>query len=241
MVASPSDGKAEYTGRGRGVSIRQQSLSEQVTEFLYRELVQGRLRQGDRINEVMLARNLGISRNPVREGLKRLEERGFLVTVPHRGTFVRRFTLDDVDDVFEFRKAVETFALELALPRMTAGDLRRLEAAVDKMLAAVENDDPLGLVENDMLFHQCLVEIGGNRRAQRSFADLFSEVRMLIALVDHTFDTMHDAAADHLPILEALRSGDLNRSIGALHEHLNDAHQRLHLVFETQAKTEENG
>lgn len=238
MVRGHSHETSEYTGGTRSGVIHQQSLSEQVTEFLYRELVHGRLRQGHRINELLLAKNLGISRNPVREGLKRLEERGFLVTIPHKGTFVREFTLDDVNDVFEFRKAVEKFALKLALPRITEADLERLEEAVANMLAAAESNDARALVENDMSFHSTLVELGGNRRAQRSFRDLYSEVRMLIALVDHTFDSMHHAAADHIPVLEALKTGDLHRSIAALDEHLGDAQRRLHSIYDNQDQSE---
>ncbi len=236
LVANRHDKVTEYTGGNRGGPIQQHSLSEQVTEFLFRELIHGRLKQGDRINEVLLAKNLGISRNPVREGLKRLEERGFLVTIPYRGTFVREFTIDDVDDVFEFRKEIEIFALKKALPRVTDADLALLGNAVANMLAAAENDDGESLVENDLRFHQLLVELGGNHRSLRSFRDLFSEICMLVAFVDHTFDSLHHAAADHIPILEALKSRDIKRSIAALDEHLDDAHRRLQGIYNNRAE-----
>ncbi len=227
MTAERDKTNTEYTGDGREIPIEQHSLSEQVTNFLYSELIHGRLRQGDRINELLLAKNLGISRNPIREGIKRLEDRGFLVSVPHKGTFVRRFSVGDVNDIFDFRKNVEVFALTRALPRMTNADLAGMKQAVDKMLAAVERDDGEALVNSDLDFHFQLMELGGNQRSIRAFRDLFSEIRMLVAFVDHTFESLHDAAADHIPVVEAFESRDLERSITALEAHIDDAHQRL--------------
>ena len=113
------------------VLIDSRMLSDQVAEHLFRELVSGRLRGGQRINEAELARTLGISRNPIREAIRKLEERGLLVSSPRRGTFVRSFTKQDIEDVFSFRTMVEDFAVRQALTRITPADVEGLRKMVD--------------------------------------------------------------------------------------------------------------
>ncbi len=227
----------EYTGDGSLDPIQPQNLSERVAAHLLSELVGGRLRQGDRINEVMVARNLGISRNPVREGMKRLEERGFLVTVPYKGMFVRSFSRQDVDDIFEFRKMIESFAIERALKRMGKADLATLSDLVDHMVAAAKRNDIQEMIEYDLQFHETILELGGNERAKRAFQALCCEVKILIAFVDYTFDDLVGAVADHIPVLEALKTGDVDRSVAALLEHLDDAHNRLVGLYESEAES----
>src|ERR1700677_5325398 len=110
------------------------SLSEHVRNFLLKEMTSGRLRPGGRINEAELARKLGISRNPIREAISGLAQRGFLVAVPRRGHFMRVFTPQDVKDVFPFPICGESFAIREALPLMRQADHDGLRRIVDRMI-----------------------------------------------------------------------------------------------------------
>ena len=116
--------------------VESKSLSEQVTEYLYKLLVSGRLKGGQRVNEAELARTLKISRNPIREAIRKLEERGLLVSAPRRGTFVRSFSATDIEDIFSFRMALEEFALRQAFPKLTDASIDELASIVDQMEAA---------------------------------------------------------------------------------------------------------
>ena len=202
-------------------------LSDQVLAYLMRELVTGGIRQGDRVNEAELARRLGISRNPIREAVKRLEERGLLISVPRRGIYVRVFSKDDIDDVFSFRIAMECFAIEQALPKLTDRDIDGLANMVTGMETCAAEEDEAGLTELDMGFHRKLCELSGNRQTLHAFANIQHEIQMLIALVDFRFDSLHEAAADHWPVVEALRTRDLKASVSALTDHIQDAWSRI--------------
>jgi len=114
------------------------SLSDQVRNILLESLTSGHLRPGGRINEAELARVLGISRNPIREAVSGLAQRGFLVSAPRRGHFMRRFSPRDVNDVFSFRICVESFAIRQALPLMTQDDHKGMRNIVDRMIAAAQ-------------------------------------------------------------------------------------------------------
>lgn len=207
--------------------IDNRMLSDQVGSFLVREIVSGRLKQGHRINEAELARHLGISRNPIREAVKRLEERGLLTAIPRRGTFVRSFSKKDIDDIFSFRIMVEGFALEQGMTRIGPDEIDAFAAIVREMEAAADDDDEARLIERDVFFHHRLCALSENRQTLHAFSNIQSEVQILITLVEHRFETLHEAAVDHWPIVEALRTGDPARAIEALRLHITDAWRRI--------------
>ncbi|MFB2549992.1 GntR family transcriptional regulator [Ensifer soli] len=216
-------GDAEFSS----ATLDTRMLSDQVATYLIRELVFGRLQQGQRINEAELARHLGISRNPIREAVRRLEERGLLVSSPRRGTFVRTFSRRDIDDIFSFRVVVETFALEQALPRMTDADFDRIAGFVDAMVKAAHEDNEVGLVENDLAFHLEICKLSANRQTLHAFMNIQAEVQMLITMAEQRFETLEAAAVDHWPVVAALRSRDMAKSIEAIQEHIKDSWRRL--------------
>ena len=207
-------------------------LSDQVVAFLNRELVLGHMQQGQRINEAELACNLGISRNPIREAIRRLEERGLLVSSPRRGTFVRTFSRTDIDDIFSFRVVVESFAIEAALPHMDDADLDRIAGFVDAMVAAADADNEVSLVENDLAFHLEICKLSRNRQTLHAFMNIQAEVQMLITMAEQRFETLHAAAIDHWPVVEALRTRDVTKAVSAIREHIQDSWRRLAEEYE---------
>ena len=196
------------------------SLSDQVRNLLLEALTSGRLRPGDRINEAELARTFGISRNPIREAISGLAQRGFLISAPRRGHFMRSFTPQDVNDVFSFRICVEGFALRQGLARMSTRDREDVCRIVDRMIAAARAERLTDLRHADMAFHRRVCELSGNRQTLRAHEGIDTEVQMLIAFVDLDHETPMESALAHVPIAEAIRSGDVERSVGAMEHHL---------------------
>lgn len=213
------------------VVIDNRMLSEQVATHLFRQLVNGRLRGGQRINEAELARTLGISRNPIREAIRKLEERGLLVSSPRRGTFVRSFTKRDMADIFSFRTVVEGFAIRQALPRMTDDDHAGLKEIVQRMADAANAGHEMELVEADIAFHQRVCELSGNSQTLRAFMNIRAEVQMSITLVEHRFESLEAAAVDHWPIVEAIATRDIKKAVKALEEHIQDSWQRISAAY----------
>lgn len=196
------------------------SLSDQVRNLLMEALTSGRLRPGDRVNEAELARDLGISRNPIREAISGLAQRGFLVASRGRGHFLRRFTPRDVDDVFSFRICVESFAIRQALPRMTAPDHAQLADTIARMVLAARQLRVADLHQHDVLFHRHICELSGNAQVLRAHEGIDTEVRMLIASVDLVQETPMETALAHRPIAEAMAAGDAGRAVAAMEQHL---------------------
>ncbi len=203
------------------------NLSDQVTEILYRKVLTGALAPGERINEVDLARTLGISRNPIREALRRLEERGILMSSPRRGAFVRTVTSEDIDDTFRFRTLVESFALRNAMPRMTDQHIDELQSIIDKMVEAASRGQGSVVIELDVFFHRRICELSGSRWALRAFNDLYAEVRLLMAVSEQYFESMEASSSAHYRVVEALRTHDPEQAVAAMVAHIADPWRKL--------------
>ncbi len=227
----PSTVDSPGVAAARGL-IEAPSLSDQVRNLLLEALTSGRLRPGDRVNEAGLARDLGISRNPIREAVSGLAQRGFLVASPRRGHFLRRFGPEDVSDVFFFRICVESFAIRQALPRMTANDHAELGRLVDRMITAARRHRLADLHQTDMRFHRRICELSGNRHALRAHEGIDTEVRMLIASVGLDHETPMEAALSHHPIAEAMATGDAGQAVAAMERHLTTTWRHVLETFE---------
>jgi len=198
-------------------------LVGQVTEQLARAICEGRMAPGQRLVEAAAARQMGISRAPLREAARRLEQRGLLVAHPRRGFFVRDFALEEIDDVYGLRIVLETYAAELACARATAADLDRLHARLTRLRALAEEGAATALVEADLRFHLDVCEVSGNRRLLSLFTDLAGEVRMIIALIGQLYDDPARIAETHAPLLQALAARDRDRLRAEVDHHIRVA------------------
>lgn len=218
--------------------IERQSLSDQVRVLLLEQLTSGTLRPGDRINEAEVARALGISRNPVREAISGLAQRGYLVAVTGRGHFLRRFSPEDLDDVFSFRICVETFALRQAIPRLTETDIAGLRGILAEMLAAARQSRVAELHRTDMLLHRRLCELSGNRQTLRAHAGIDTELQMLIASVELEREAPMETALAHVPIVDAIAARDADRAIAATRHHLETTWTNVMTLYRRMGATE---
>ena len=192
------------------------NLSDHVRNLLLKQMTSGHLKPGGRINEAQLARTLGISRNPIREAISGLAQRGYLVSLPRRGHRMRVMTAQDIDDVFSFRITLESFAIELALPRMTQRDLAAIRLIHDRMSKAAKRDNVTEVREADLALHRTICELSRNRQLLRAHEAIDTEIQILLACVDLELEPL----AAHLPIVEALEARDGARSLAAMRHHL---------------------
>src|SRR6202011_3416497 len=133
-------------------------LGAEVTHALRQAILGGRYRPGEQITETEIAQQMGVSHGPVREALRELESEDLLVIEPHRGAFVKSFTASDIREVYQFRSAIETAAVTLAVQRSTDADLAQLDALIEQMRQASAASDLDGLIELDLEFHRVLCE-----------------------------------------------------------------------------------
>jgi DNA-binding GntR family transcriptional regulator len=204
-------------------ALAETDLVGQVARVLMQAVLEGRLPPGSKVVEAGIARELGVSRAPVREAARLLESQGLLVASPRRGFFVRQFAADDIDDIYDLRLCVERHAGVLAARKLTPVTRDVLRRQLDVLHQTAELDDPARQVEEDYRFHRLICEIAGNRRLLRLFDDLASELRMVIGLIGRLYDDPHQIADTHEPVLAAIEEGHPERIVAHIDHHIGHA------------------
>lgn len=204
-------------------ALAETDLVGQVARLLTQAIVQGRLSPGAKVVEAGIARELGVSRAPVREAARLLESQGLLVASPRRGFFVRKFAADDIDEIYDLRLCVERHAGVLAAQNLTPEARDALRRQIDVLHQTADLDDPARQVEEDYRFHRLICEIAGNRRLLRLFDDLASELRMVIGLIGRLYDDPHEIARTHEPVLAAIEQGHPERIVAHIDYHIGHA------------------
>ena len=193
-------------------------LSATVKRLVLDRIVSGHYLPGQRIVEFQLAKELGLSQSPVREGLRELAAVGIVTIHPRRGARVRLPSAKELADVSVVRAEVDALAARLAAGRVPDETLDALEALVEEMLAALARGDFSGVTDADVRFHELIADASENHALERAFDQLAPFARTFITLTLPGVD-VHDIVLQHRPILEALRAHDADRAAGAARDH----------------------
>jgi DNA-binding GntR family transcriptional regulator len=198
------------------------SIREQVYKHISDLIISGRIAPSERIMENQLAKQLGVSRTPVREALHILEMEGFLDAIPRIGYQVKEIHWEEVDEIYEIRKVNETLAARLAAERITKQELKSLEENLD----AAEADVKKGLTERfiawDADFHDALVRASGSRRLVEICQILRRHMLLFrIGSISKTADGALRAIESHRAILDRLREHDVEGAENAVRDHLD--------------------
>jgi DNA-binding GntR family transcriptional regulator len=204
--------------------LAQESTPSIIADKLRKAIGHGELKPGTQLGEADLARKLGVSRGPLREGMQRLTQEGLLIAIRNRGLFVVDMTPDDVRDMYLAREAIERAAARKILTgdHLTAGDA--LLDVVSQMAAAA---DPSEVSEADIAFHERLVQLAGSPRLSRMHQTFITETRMCIHALEDTYSAADVRVQEHRALAEAIKSGDSPLVDTLLSAHMDDAITRL--------------
>lgn len=220
---------------------RSKVLREDVVRSIERALLLGSLAPGQRLNEAEIARQMGISKGPVREALRQLEQFGLVVSYPQRGTFVAEITPTVASEAFSLRAVLESYAARLAVPRLGDAHLRRMQALIDEADALpTEAGRPLKTAELDLAFHDEIYRLSGHRLLQEAWGNLRPKIRVLLAAtgVLGSGGPSRPGAytRGHAAIVEALAARDGAAAEAAIARHLADGER---LLIERLSRSEE--
>jgi DNA-binding GntR family transcriptional regulator len=207
--------------------LAQESTPSIIADKLRKAIGHGELKPGMQLGEANLARRLGVSRGPLREGMQRLTQEGLLVAIRNRGLFVVDMTPDDVRDMYLAREAIEQAAAQKILrgDHAAAGDA--LLDIVGQMAAAMAAGDPTGVGEADIAFHERLVELAASPRLRRMHQTFITETRICIHALEDTYIASDVRVGEHRALADAIGAGDAALVNRLLSEHMEDAIERL--------------
>jgi DNA-binding GntR family transcriptional regulator len=215
--------------------IDEKSLKDRVVMNIRQAIATGIMKPGDRLVEADIATQMDVSRAPVREAIRLLEQEGFVMSIPRKGSFVIELDRQDIEEIYSLRTALESLAVRLALPRMAPTDIDELEVLVDEMRQAADEHDVPQLVESDLAFHERIVALASHGRLLKTWLRMSTQLRLFFAIKDQLYDNLRDMVDTHHPILAAARAGDVELAQRTISEHIVSAGELVlaHLDEET--------
>jgi DNA-binding GntR family transcriptional regulator len=183
------------------------SLATGAYEVLVRAIVAGELAPGARIRDGELAEQLGISRMPVREALKRLELEGLVESIPNRETRVAPIRAERAAQAFPVIAALQALGTRLGVPALSRADDERMASLDRERAQALRDGEVIAAIELDDAFHGVLLAAAGNDELIRALERLMPQIRRLDVL-HFTQLAREDASHDHAEILAACRRRD---------------------------------
>lgn len=204
-----------------------QPLREVVADALREAIRKGILEPGERLMEINLAEELGVSRTPVREAIRKLELEGFVVMMPRRGTYVSEISIRDVNEVFEIRSSLESLASGLAAERITAEELETLQRLLVEIGGYIDDGDMEKIVETDMRFHDLLYQASRNSRLVGVINNLREQLtRFRTASMSYP-GRLKETLKEHRAMVEAIAQGNVRDAKKAAKIHLERSEQTL--------------
>jgi DNA-binding GntR family transcriptional regulator len=189
--------------------------------------------------EIQLAEELGVSRTPVRESIRKLELEGFVVMVPRRGTYVTDLSIKDINEVYEIRTVLDVLAAGLAAERITEEELEELERLLVQIGEFVDQNDVEKLIEFDSQFHDVLYRATRNDRLVGIINNLREQFTRFRSISMKYPGRMKNTVEEHTRLVEAIaqRNPDLAQQVAR--EHMENSEQTLLKEFDERRYPEE--
>ncbi|AZG11161.1 GntR family transcriptional regulator [Pigmentiphaga sp. H8] len=177
-----------------------------VQRVLKEAILKGELAAGSRIKIDELAARFGVSKIPVREALRMLESDGWVTSQPHKGTYVRSLTQQELSEIFEMRKLMEPRSAKLAAARRTPEQLAKLESLIGESKKAIEKADLDAITDLNKRLHMAIAEAAGNSLLTESLEKLDLLMRRYFMPV--SWDQRRDSMKQHEAIVQAIVDQD---------------------------------
>lgn len=203
-----------------------QPLARMAYQALKESITSGKLAPGEIYNEMALAKELNISRTPVREALLELSTNGLVTFLPRKGVVVNQYSTSDVEEIFEVRKAIELFCIEKVTLNHSK-DLKELEKIMADQKRALKIEDMGAFMACDRKFHLTLGLLVNNKRISAILDNLRDMVHLmgLEALAEKGRSEM--VLKEHRKILDAIIAGDVKMARQSMEDHLEKSKEAV--------------
>ena len=206
--------------------LQTSSLASVVQGELERMILSGELAPGEKLTEVALAARLGVSRGPLREAFRMLEEAGLVRTEKNRGVFVRDIPIDEAVEIFDLRAAMDELVGRRLAERIAPVALKEIRSRVEAMEQSVRAKDAQRYHLLDLQFHDRLVELAGNRKLTAIYRKLIKELSLFRRLNLADAWRLPISANEHRQIVKAIASGDPEAAGKAMFAHVIESKER---------------
>ncbi len=207
------------------------SLTEEIADVVRERILRGEYEIGEKIKENQIATELRVSRTPIREAFKLLENEGLIDYIPNRGCFAKGFTKQDVEDIYTVRGSLEELAVMWAVERILPEEITALEEQCDMMEFYTRKKDVKKVLELNSGFHDVIYASARSRflaQVLRSYKAYLDKTRKSIF---YEQDYLESILKEHRAILEAIKERARDRAIEAMKLHLIASQQRAERIW----------
>ena len=206
--------------------LQTSSLTTVVQQEIERAILVGEYAPGSKLIEATLATKMGVSRGPVREAFRMLDEAGLVRTEKNRGVFVRDIPMDEAVEIFDLRAAMDELVGRQLAAKITPPQLKEIRDLVSEMEKAVKAEDTYNYHLLNLKFHDRLVEMAGNRKLTDIYRKLIKELSLFRRLNLADGWLMPISAGEHRAIVKAIASGDADKAGRAMFDHVMESKER---------------
>lgn len=209
-------------------------LRDVVFRTLREAILKGELKPGERLMELQLASKLGVSRTPIREAIRMLEQEGLAVTLPRKGAEVAKMTEKDMEDVLQIRESLDELAVQVACDKITRQQLADLELVMENFEHAVQVGDLSKIVEYDVAFHDMIYEATDNSKLVAILSNLREQIyryRVEYLKEKHNYPTL---VKEHKEIVTALKHRDKDSVTEAMRDHIRNQAEAVKNIIREQ-------
>jgi phosphonate utilization transcriptional regulator len=207
--------------------LRSHSLARAAQQEIERLILGGELGPGAKLTEAWLSERLGVSRGPIREAFRMLEEAGLVRLEKNRGVFVRDIPVDEAIEIYDLRAVMDELVGRSLAKRITNEQMKALRGIVERMDAAARSDDADAYHLLNLQFHDTLVEYTGNRKLAEVYRKLVRELALFRRRNLTDGGQLPHSAAEHRQILKAIGSGDPEAAGRAMFDHVIESKERM--------------
>lgn len=190
----------------------------------------GELEIGTPLSENYLAEKIGVSRTPIREALRFLEQDGFVTIVPTKGAFVSEISLEDVKEIYDIRKLLEPFASLSAVSRVPEEEIDSMENGWNEIKKKVEEGIHIQwsqISEMDYCLHFAIIKYSVNRRVSAILSSYHSQIKRFQLLSAESLADLKNTIDQHVDLLECLRERDSKKFAERLYEHIVKSEENI--------------
>ena len=205
--------------------MKKTTKQELVYQTLRKNIFNNSLPEGTVLTEERLCEQLGVSRTPVREAIRRLASEGFIDTIPGIGMSVSKIRLDDMLEIYEMREGLDRLAVKLYMSKIQPEGSVSLRDAFNRQVAAFEGEDHVLFMEVDMEFHSIISSGARNQRLRQSLDAIYGQINRAAVSVQGEHDLRVLALDLHRAICDAVDAGDLNAALDAMDTHNREIKQ----------------
>lgn len=197
-------------------------LRDVVFNTLREAILKGELKPGERLMELQLAAKLGVSRTPIREAIRMLEQEGLAVTIPRKGAEVAKMTEKDMEDVLQIREALDELAAKIACEQISEEQLEELVATMHEFEESTKTDNVKKIAEADVKFHDIIYQSTGNPKLVNMVNNLREQMYRYRVEYLKREEAHPQLIAEHAAIIEYISKGEKKAATDVMCKHIDN-------------------